>query len=376
MRVLTAIPVYNEERHLKRVLREVQDTIKELASKLGVQIEKDLNTDQIKFTFKKKLMWPWKEKEVEKLLQVIEKHKSMFILAVTSDTWDVSLDIQDNVENIKEIVADIKRNTAAIPSMIIDQRTKDIFVWLKSSDPSVNHESARRKHEPTTGNWFLQSSAFLKWANGARSSLWLTGIPGAGKTILCSTIIEHVKGLCLHRSACQIAYYYFDFSDPQKRTIVGMLRSMIGQLSVDKEQLPIEVHKFYNQCDNGNQDPTRQGLINTLLSILQNAQRTYLILDALDESSERGKLMDVISEIIKNSSIRVNLLMTSRKEQDILEEFQDMIDVQIDFEDNGIDADIDLYIRKCLESDRKLRKWKSPIKEEILETLIKGSHGM
>ena len=85
--------------------------------------------------------------------------------------------------------------------------------------------------------------------------------------------------------------------------------------------------------------------------------------------------MDVISQIM-NSSVHVNLLMTSRKEQDILEGLQDVIDVQIDLEGDGIDADIDLHVRKCLESDKRLRKWNSSIKQEILEALVAGAHGM
>ena len=80
-----------------------KDTIEELASKLGMKIEKDLtHTNRVKLTFQKKLIWPWKEKEVRKLLEVIEKHKSTFILAVTGDTLGVSLAIHDDVIDVKD----------------------------------------------------------------------------------------------------------------------------------------------------------------------------------------------------------------------------------------------------------------------------------
>ena len=190
---------------LNNTLDTCKNAIEKLASKLGVKIEKDLNPDQIKVTFKKKLIWPWKEKEVGKILQVIEKHKSTFILAMTGDTLGVSLAIQDDFENIKDgitavksDVADIKYNVAAIPTLVIDQRIKKILGWLNSNDPSTNHESARHKHQPTTGNWFIQSNTLVNWTSSTGVSPWLTGIPGAGKIVLCSTIIEHVKGLCLH----------------------------------------------------------------------------------------------------------------------------------------------------------------------------------
>ena len=210
---------------LNSALDMCKDTIEELASKLGVKIEKDLNTDQIKLTFKKKLMWPWKEKEVGKILQVIEKHKSTFILAVTGDTLGVSLAIQDHVDHIKNDVENMKDDMVIVKSDVTDIKSNvatiidpkiQILGWLKSSDSFTNHESARHKHEPTTGNWFIQSNAFHQWTNGTGMSLWLNGIPGAGKTILCSTIIEYVKELCLHHTDRQIACFYFGFSDSQK----------------------------------------------------------------------------------------------------------------------------------------------------------------
>ena len=53
-----------------------------------------------------------------------------------------------------------------------------------------------------------------------------------------------------------------------------------------------------------------------------------------------------------------------------------MIDVQIDLQSDVIDADIELHARKCLENDKRLRKWSESIKQEILEALADGAHGM
>ena len=98
--------------------------------------------------------------------------------------------------------------------MVIDQKQKEILNWLKCNDPSINHESACNKREPTTGNWFLEGEIFHRMDGRKYASLWLHGIPGAGKTVLCSTVIEHVKTLCDNDD--RYAYFYFDFNDPQK----------------------------------------------------------------------------------------------------------------------------------------------------------------
>ena len=146
---LACLGVESELPHVKSIddsLDMCIDAIEKLASKLGVKIEKDLDMNQIKFTFKKKLMWPWREKEVGKILQVIEKHKSTFILAVAGDTLGVSLAIQDDVDHIKNDVGNIKDDVVIVKNdvmnikcnvaAIIDPKIQ-ILGWLKSNIHSL-----------------------------------------------------------------------------------------------------------------------------------------------------------------------------------------------------------------------------------------------
>jgi hypothetical protein len=115
------------------------------------------------------------------------------------------------LERLKDDVSDIKTNVSVIPNLVSDQRTAKILTWLNTCDPSTNHAAARQKHEPTTGDWFIKSAAFTAWKSAQKSWLWLHGIPGAGKTVLCSTIIDHVKPLL--RPETQFAYFYFDYNE-------------------------------------------------------------------------------------------------------------------------------------------------------------------
>ena len=204
--------------------------------------------------------------------------------------------------------------------------------------------------------------------------MWLYGIPGAGKTILRSTIIENVKTIC--REENRYAYFYFDFNDPPKQTVVGMLRSIIVQLCAGKARLPAELRELHRHCDNGHQQPTLPGLIKIFLSLLINQTRTYLIMDALDECSERKELLKVIRRIIQTQSTHVNVLVTSREEQDIKEGMQGVISNIISLECDGLDADIERHIQKCLENDMDWQNCGPNIRQEIQDALVKGAHGM
>ena len=67
--------------------------------------------------------------------------------------------------------------------------------------------------------------AFRKWSN-CSTAIWLHGISGCGKTILTSTIIEHLR-----KSRPEpIVYFYFDVQDSRKRNLRQMLRALTGQL--------------------------------------------------------------------------------------------------------------------------------------------------
>src|SRR5579862_2369949 len=69
-------------------------------------------------------------------------------------------------------------HVAKIRAMVLTQEDNEVLNWLRLNDTLTNHNLARSKHEPTTGNWFLESDGFQKWLNRSKSSLWLYGKPG------------------------------------------------------------------------------------------------------------------------------------------------------------------------------------------------------
>ena len=242
------------------------------------------------------------------------------MLAMQGDTTRVSLAIETTVNDIRGHVQ--------------DRHHKDILKWLTKTDPSSNHAAACAKREAGTGEWFISSHEFSYWLLPGRS-LWLHGIPGAGKTVLCSTIIENVKSRCPQDTAC--LFFYFDFSDKQKQTVINMLYSFVAQLSTST--ISPEVRRLYEQCCNGTQEATVSQLTETLRSIADNGKRMYIIVDALDECTTQEALLNLLIKIL--APLRtVNLLMTSRNEHNIYVALQGSIDYIISIQDERVDSDI------------------------------------
>jgi Fungal N-terminal domain of STAND proteins/NACHT domain len=346
---------------LKEPIGQCENELTKLGTKIGITFDTTAPKRKAVVSFTRKLKWPWTKRGVDPILQLLETYKSTFITALSSDTLRTSLAIEDQIRDIS--LSHQKTND--------EQRRDKILQWFKLSDPSTNHHSACEKHEPNTGGWFLESKQFKNWTNNSNATLWLYGIPGAGKTVLCSTAIEHVVALC-RDSGHRYAYFYFDFNDPDKQTVEGMLRWVVKRLChYHPTQLPASVEELYKQCDDGSHQPGTESLMKALLSLLAEPNRAFLILDALDECSERIKLLDIITRLVN-----ANLLLVSRPEIDIKDGLAECVDISIiSMQGDGNDKDIEIYVKKNIES---LKRWQSKleIRQEIQDVLVKKAKGM
>ena len=259
----------------------------------------------------------------------------------------------------------------------IDVKLKKIRQWLSPSNPDLNYEKALRQRQADTGLWFLESDQYAKWKTDPASLIWLHGIPGCGKTILSSTILEDVLQCSKDDLAKAVTYFFFDFNDPQKQDPEMMVRSLICQLSHQCIQIPPALESL-SECGQGN--PSLDALLRAMHQLLQHLPQTYIILDALDESNKRSRLMSILEQLNQWQIQGLHLLVTSRKEYDIQEILEDIIHEQnvICLQSEVVDRDIQKYVRQRLMDDKSLRKWQKDtvIRDEIESALMKGAHGM
>ena len=163
-----------------------------------------------------------------------------------------------------------------------DRNCSTVRKWLNSPDPSLNYNKALQQRHQGTGSWFLKSDIFAQWKTRPNSFLWLHGIPGCGKTILSSTIIED-----LDKSASSRALLYFDFNDTGTQSLDNMIRSLISQLYHKREDTRKPLDSLFSSCDDGRRQPTTESLCETLQNMFQQVDEVDIVLDALDECRTR-----------------------------------------------------------------------------------------
>lgn len=159
-----------------------------------------------------------------------------------------------------------------------------------------------------------------------------------------------------------------------------MVRSLICGLSQQCVKIPTSLEHLFSSCEKGQRQPPLDSLLEVLRHTIQEFPQSYIILDALDECTDRAELTAILERMAGWNLDESHLLVTSRKEHDIQMSLESIIDTQntICLESKLVDRDILTYVRHTLSTDKSLSKWqKDPaIREEIESALIKGAHGM
>lgn len=96
------------------------------------------------------------------------------------------------------------------------EKPSKIHAWLSAPEPPTNQTKATKERQNDIGLWFAEGEYFAKWKMHAASRIWLYGIPGCGKTILTSTVIQNLIQCRSKDSSSVTAYFVFDFNDIPK----------------------------------------------------------------------------------------------------------------------------------------------------------------
>lgn len=158
-----------------------------------------------------------------------------------------------------------------------------------------------------------------------------------------------------------------------------MLRSVAAQLESElpSPYLSHALEDLYSRCCTAGQrrGPTPDDAINLLKSYSIETVRPYIILDALDECKDRGKLIDAL-QLLRKSAPNLRFFSTSRREADLVDALTDDMFYGLPIEGDALKDDITIYINSTLRDDQHLRKLSEELKSHIQRTLVEGSRFM
>ncbi|MCJ1331727.1 hypothetical protein MMC10_008419 [Thelotrema lepadinum] len=322
------------------------------------------------------LHWPYRREEVLGYLRQIERYKSLFLLALELDQAQLSRQVHDDLNILKTGVEDLTKKTEELLRLRQGEHYEKILQWISNFDFDKKHKAASSLRWPGTGTWIFQNDLFKQWQFGELKTLLCYGIPGAGKTILASTIIDHL--LTQQQSATGVAYLYCDYKDKKSQSFRDLFSSLLKQL------IRFSPQKFQNLWDDLHSSRSLDRSLSLdeihLLSreVVALFDKAYIVIDALDESEEadgtRDKLMSHLVELqAHNAGLRI--LITSRPKQVASAHFPNAALLEL----SANQLDIHTYISERLKTETTLQRHFEATPElepKILKTVNSKCQGM
>lgn len=294
---------------------------------------------------------------------------------------------------------------------------RDIRRWLSPSNQEPEYYQEHFKNEekkrfPETCKWILDNESFKSWCGGstvagsaseltvpgspsdstasdsasvitlsasAPGILWISAIPGAGKSVLASFLVNNVPDFA--RRTRKI-HFFCDNTDTTRNSAVEVLRSLVYQLytfatheHASFDSLLSETVQRSTQ-GNATQLQTLWGLFEAFIAVEEDKTALVVVIDALDECNDRKHLIKCFANAA-HSHPQLKVLFTSRREEDICHHMSNLNIQEIRLGQKEVDSDIALFLEGKIEKPRYHRLRRNPsVKALVLKRLKEGSQGM
>ena len=199
------------------------------------------------------------------------------------------------------------------------QMAQDVFRWLSAAEDQQDQQEEHLhrisdNRQPETCDWILKDPRMRPWIedDSGDAILWMNGIPGAGKSFLCSLIIENLQS----QQHLSTLYFFCSHKSCSETTCAVMLRTLAIQLLQQNSDMAPLVHQAYLQKGSNRSSPAMKNL---LIKLLPTSKVTRIVIDGMDEISHatQQELTKNLMEIQKSVDPSCKLLVSSRDEPQI-----------------------------------------------------------
>ncbi|KAF5689763.1 ankyrin repeat protein [Fusarium circinatum] len=236
----------------------------------------------------------------------------------------------------------------------------------------------RNQRQSGTANWFFEAEEFRTWIATCGQTLFCPGIPGAGKTILASTVIDYIESTSKDDLSIGLAYIYCNFQRYDLQNPDELLSILLKQLVAKLPSLPVDINSLYASHKERQKRPERQDIFNALQNVVAQHSKVYLIVDALDEYGPSGSSRESFLSLLRKLQRRhkINVLMTSRFDTRIIAEIDNIFGNVIELEILGSTEDIARYVEHNLSILPSAIKGNKSLNEDIIKKISESAKGM
>jgi Cdc6-like AAA superfamily ATPase len=255
-----------------------------------------------------------------------------------------------------------------------DQERLGILDWLTPIDYAPHQSDFINRRQAGTGQWLLDSPKFHAWLQADKQTLFCPGIPGAGKTILTSIVVNELTTRFGNDKSIGVAYIYCNFRRQDEQKAGDLLANLLRQLVQGRPSLPEDVKSLYNKHKDKHTRPSFDESLKALHSVTAMYSRAFIVVDALDECQAiDGCRSRFLSEIFNlQAKSRANIFATSRFIPEITERFEGSMSLEI----RASEHDVRRYVDGHMSHLPSFVGRSLDLQEEIKAEIAKAVDGM
>ncbi|KAI5810719.1 hypothetical protein BZA77DRAFT_220252, partial [Pyronema omphalodes] len=261
-----------------------------------------------------------------------------------------------------------------------DDEIQKMMPWISALQPHKRHQDIQQQRLDGTGEWFLLQPKFEKWRDGEPAEggsmsciLACSGMPGAGKSVICSLVFDHLdtKFKFSSREKACVVHLYCDYRDKTNQTSVNMVGVLLKQVIAtlnESGSLPKDTISALRRHLNSQKNVDLQEACRLLMETVKEFQKFYVCIDALDECNlnHRRELVQSLERISGECS---------RQTSDIMERNPRLGPVEY-FTLRAQREDIRKYVSHIIDLDDNGDCMTEELRGQILEKILDNSDGM
>ncbi|KAJ9235265.1 hypothetical protein DTO169E5_6231 [Paecilomyces variotii] len=284
--------------------------------------------------------------------------------------------IIDGEPAAKDLLNQVRDEVVKASKFVSTEQTRQILEWLTPLNfDDIQNDLLGRRQEGT-GLWFLNSEEFTQWMSQPKQTLFCPGIPGAGKTIISSVVVDHLKGKLQENPEVQTCCIFCGFQSSHQQSILDLPLSLLRQLAVKDSALFQSIEDMHTRHARDKTRPTFNEVQSELVRTAKSYEMIFIVIDGLDEycSSSSEKLhtfLSILFDLQKDAPI--NILATSRFNSGIMSRFERCLQKEIRAQED----DLQMYLNGRLPGllEKKISLFPS-CQDDVRREVLKSADGM
>ncbi|KAK0123051.1 hypothetical protein ONS96_010060 [Cadophora gregata f. sp. sojae] len=261
------------------------------------------------------------------------------------------------------------------PATLTSDHTSKLQQWLHPTDYLADSSEFRRhllSQAPGTGIWLCEASRFQQWhGSNVHGTLWIKGVPGAGKSVMAASMIEYLR----ITENVPVLFFFFRHIVEANRKPRDLVRNFLAQLLPYSARLQSVLYPLLKDGARM-EEMSDENLWEHMLLGLSSVEKAYCVIDALDEM-ELGPKDGFLQRLNSLATLRPDsfkVSMTSRSKQYLQSGLKDASIVHISLEDDLVGKDIAVFVSHQLRtvlSDEQTR-----LRDSLTSIICERSKGL